>query len=310
MDITGINMKAEIQAIRLQNFERLIQEAGSIAELARRCSYDKAVYLYQLAAQKTKPNGTTMGIGNRTAAKLEAGMAKPAGWLSEIHSEQTPNMTSHTMPASYHTAGTSNRAAMQTITLAFTGASGLPYGMRLLEVLLAMGKTVYLVYSQAAQIVAQQEMNFNLPASPKEAQAALCQHFACSPTQLQVFGSKEWFAPIASGSAVADAMVVCPASMGTVAAIAHGTADTLLERAADVAIKEKRPLIIVPREAPLSALHLENLLKLANLGCTILPPAAGFYHQPQSVADMIDFIVARILDQLHIEHSLMPKWGA
>ncbi len=97
--------------------------------------------------------------------------------------------------------------------------------------------------------------------------------------------------------------------MGTVAAIAHGTADTLLERAADVAIKEKRPLILVPREAPFSTLHLKNMLKLSQLGCTILPPAAGFYHQPKTVEDMVDFVVARILDQLHLPHQLMPKWG-
>lgn len=97
--------------------------------------------------------------------------------------------------------------------------------------------------------------------------------------------------------------------MGVVAAIAHGTSDHLIERAADVALKERRPLIIVPREAPLSALHLENLLKLARLGAIILPPAAGFYHHPQTLQDIIDFVVARILDQLRIPHQLMPKWG-
>ncbi|MDO4433314.1 MAG: flavin prenyltransferase UbiX [Alysiella sp.] len=198
---------------------------------------------------------------------------------------------------------------MQTITLAFTGASGMPYGMRLLAYLLSAGKTVYLIYSQAAQIVAQQEMDFTLPTSPNEAQKQLCKHFQVSPAQLRVFGKNEWFAPIASGNAVADAMVICPASMGTVAAVAHGYAETLLHRAADVCIKERRPLVIVPRETPFSALHLENLLKLAQLGCTILPPSPGFYNRPQNITDIIDFVVARILDQLHISHNLMPKWG-
>ena len=198
---------------------------------------------------------------------------------------------------------------IHTVTLAFTGASGLPYGMRLLECLLQSGKTVWLLYSQAAQIVAQQEMNLHLPASPSACEQFLCQHFQVSNQQLRVFGKDEWFAPPASGTNPADAMIICPASMGVVAAIAHGTSDHLIERAADVALKERRPLIIVPREAPLSALHLENLLKLARLGAIILPPAAGFYHHPQTLQDIIDFVVARILDQLRIPHQLMPKWG-
>ena len=104
-------------------------------------------------------------------------------------------------------------------------------------------------------------------------------------------------------------MVVCPATMGAVAAIAHGTSDHLLERAADVSIKEGRPLIIVPREAPLSAIHLENLLKLARLGVCVLPPSPGFYQHPKTVDDIVDFVVARILDQLRIPHDLLPRWG-
>jgi len=293
-------MKKEIQAIRLANFRQLIKEAGNISKLAHLCGYKKPVYFYQINAQKVKPNGQTMGIGNAMARKLEAGMNKPEGWLSQEH---------RNTPKTNFASASNEKSSLHTITLAWTGASGMPYGMRLLEVLLAMGHTVYLVYSQAAQVVAQQELDFNLPASPQKAQEALCQKFQCAPEQLHVFGSQEWFAPIASGNATADAMIVCPASMGSIAAIAHGTADTLLERAADVAIKERRPLILVPREAPLSALHLENLLKLAQLGCTILPPAAGFYNKPQSVDDMVDFVVARILDQLRLPHQLMPKWG-
>ncbi|OSI14398.1 aromatic acid decarboxylase [Neisseria dentiae] len=198
---------------------------------------------------------------------------------------------------------------IQTVTLAFTGASGMPYGIRLLECLLQSGKTVWLLYSQAAQVVAQQEANLALPSSPAACQALLCEKYGVSAQQLRVFGKDEWFAPPASGTNPADAMIICPASMGVVAAVAHGTSDHLIERAADVCLKERRPLVVVPREAPLSALHLENLLALARLGAVILPPSPGFYHHPQSVADLVDFVVARILDQLRIPHTLMPKWG-
>ena len=198
---------------------------------------------------------------------------------------------------------------INTVTLAFTGASGMPYGMRLLECLLEAGKTVWLLYSQAAQVVAQQEMGLSLPASAIACQAALCAQFNVSAERLRVFGKDEWFAPPASGTNPADAMIICPASMGVVAAVAHGTSDHLIERAADVALKERRPLIIVPRETPFSTLHLENLLKLSQYGAVILPPSPGFYHHPQQIGDLVDFVVARILDQLRIPHTLMRKWG-
>lgn len=198
---------------------------------------------------------------------------------------------------------------IQTVTLAFTGASGMPYGMRLLECLLGSGKTVWLLYSQAAQVVAQQEMDLALPSSPAACQAFLCGKYGVSERQLRVFGKDEWFAPPASGTNPADAMIICPASMGVVAAVAHGTSDHLIERAADVSLKERRPLIVVPRETPLSPLHLENLLALARAGAVILPPAPGFYHRPQDIGGLVDFVVARILDQLRIAHTLMPKWG-
>ena len=199
---------------------------------------------------------------------------------------------------------------IQTVTLALTGASGMPYAVKLLSCLLQADIRVWLLYSQAAQIVAQQENNWHLPSNAKQCTEALCQQFQVTSEQLQVFGRDEWFAPPASGSNPADAMIICPASMGAVAAIANGTYDHLLERAADVCIKENRPLIIVPRETPLSAIHLENMLKLARLGVCILPPVAGFYQHPQSIEDMVNFVVARILDQLHIPNTLMPRWGA
>ena len=198
----------------------------------------------------------------------------------------------------------------KTICLALTGASGMPYGLRLLECLLATGCNVQLLYSQAAQIVARQEMDLELPTRPAEAKAALLTRYpAVDPEKLAVFGREEWFAPVASGSNPPDAMVVCPCSMGTLAAIAHGLADKLIERAADVVLKEGRKLILVPREAPLSAIHLENMLRLARAGAVILPPSPGFYHHPQTVADVVDFVVARALDQLAVPHALMRRWG-
>jgi len=199
--------------------------------------------------------------------------------------------------------------APQTITLALTGASGMPYGLRLLECLLAAGCRVHVLYSPAAQIVARQECGLTLPAQPREAARVLGERCGAKDGQLTVFGREDWMAPVASGSNPADAMAVCPCSMGTLGAIAHGLADNLIERAADVMLKERRPLVLVPRETPLSTIHLENMLKLAQAGAVILPPAPGFYDHPQSVGDLVDFVVARVLDQLRVPHSLGPRWG-
>lgn len=197
----------------------------------------------------------------------------------------------------------------KTVCLAFTGASGMPYGLRLLECLLAAGCRVQLLYSQVAAIVARQETDCELPARAQEAAALLAARYVALPGKLEVYGREEWFAPVASGSNPPAAMVVCPCSMGTLAAIAQGLADKLIERAADVALKEKRPLILVPRETPLSAIHLENMLRLARAGAVILPPNPGFYHHPQTAADLVDFVVARILDHLGVPHALLPRWG-
>lgn len=199
--------------------------------------------------------------------------------------------------------------APQTIALALTGASGMPYGLRLAESLIEAGCRVWLLYSQVAQIVARQEMAVNLPSRPAEVEAALTERFSAAPGQLRVFGREEWFAPLASGSNPPDAMVVCPCTMGTLAAIAAGLSGNLIERAADVAIKEGRKLVLVPRETPFSVIHLENMLKLARLGVVILPPSPGFYHHPQKVEDLVDFVVARVLDQLRVPHRLMQRWG-
>jgi flavin prenyltransferase len=198
----------------------------------------------------------------------------------------------------------------KTIALAFTGASGMPYGVRLLQCLLGADVHVYLLYSQAAQIVARQEMDLALPARPRDAEAFFAARFASKPGQLRAFGREEWFAPVASGSNPPDAMVVCPCTMGTLAAIANGLSDNLIERAADVMLKEARKLVLVPRETPLSAIHLENMLRLARAGAVVLPANPGFYHHPRSLDDIVDFVVARVLDQLNIQHQLMARWGA
>ncbi len=198
---------------------------------------------------------------------------------------------------------------MKRITLAWTGASGLAYGLRLLDCLLAAGCRVDLLVSQAARVVARQELDLTLPGDPGELAARLSARLPGHPGQLYAHGEKAWFAAAASGSNPADAMVVCPCSMGSLAAIAHGLSDNLIERAADVMLKERRPLILVPRETPFSLIHLRNMTALAEAGATLLPANPGFYHRPATVAEVIDFIVARVLDQLQVAHTLTPRWG-
>ena len=201
------------------------------------------------------------------------------------------------------------RERERTVALALTGASGMPYGVRLLECLVASGTRVWLIYSQVAQIVARQELDLKLPAQPREAQRFFAERFGAHAGQLEVFGREDWFAPLASGSNPADAMAICPCSMGTLAAISAGLANSLIERAADVMLKESRRLVLVPRETPFSAIHLENMLRLQRAGAVILPANPGFYHRPQSVNDVVDFVVARVLDQLGIDNDLMQRWG-
>ena len=197
----------------------------------------------------------------------------------------------------------------KTVVLALTGASGMPYARRLLRCLLNAGVRVYLLYSQAAQIVAQQECAWHLSDDIAVSNKNLCEEWGVSCQQLVVVSRSDWFSCLASGSAFPDAMVVCPASMGCVAAIAHGLSDNLIERAADVCLKEKKPLLIVPRETPLSLIHLRNLTALAETGASILPASPAFYHHPQDIDDMVDFVVARILNHLHIGETNVVKWG-
>ncbi|MFQ5488151.1 MAG: flavin prenyltransferase UbiX [Gammaproteobacteria bacterium] len=195
------------------------------------------------------------------------------------------------------------------ITLAMTGASGIPYGLRLLECLLREGRQVYLLMSTPAQVVMSMETDIQVKGSAAELQRCFSARYRPAPGQLQVLGKEQWTAPIASGSSVPQAMVVCPCTSGTLAAIACGTSDNLLERAADVVLKERRQLILVPREMPLSSIHLEHMLTLSRMGAVIMPACPGFYHRPATVSELVDFVVARILDHLGVEHRLVPRWG-
>lgn len=195
------------------------------------------------------------------------------------------------------------------VTLALTGASGMPYALRLLQCLLQQDAEVFVVMSKAARVVIGTETDMVLLPGTGETAKALRDYLKIDSGTLTVCGLEQWTAPIASGSGAPHQMVVCPCSTGTLSAIATGASNNLVERAADVALKEGRKLILVPREAPFSAIHLENMLKLARLGVVILPAAPGFYHQPQSIDDLVDFIVARILDQLGLPQTLVPRWG-
>ena len=197
----------------------------------------------------------------------------------------------------------------QTISLAITGASGVQYGFRLLECLLLQQQTVYLMISKAAQVVIGMETDLTLPGRCKDIQAFLSEIYQCNDNQLHVFGEDEWTAPTASGRGLVDAMVVCPCSMGALSAIATGASNNLIERSADVMLKERKKLILVPRETPYSDIHLENMLKLSRMGSVILCANPGFYNKAETVDDLIDFIVAKILDQLAISHDLQPVWG-
>ena len=195
------------------------------------------------------------------------------------------------------------------IALAMTGASGIQYGVRLLECLLNAKKEVYLMLSKPAQLVASMETELDLPSRRVDLQTYFSERYNAADGQLHMFGLEQWTAPVASGSGAPEAMVVCPCTTGTLSAIATGNCNNLIERAADVVLKERKRLIMMPREMPFSEIHLENMLKLARMGAVIMPPNPGFYHHPKSIDDLIDFVVARVLDHLDIEHSLMPRWG-
>ncbi len=195
------------------------------------------------------------------------------------------------------------------VTLAITGASGAPYALTLLQSLVKADYEVFVLISSAAKGVFATEENVKIPSRPSDAAAFFSEQCGAKEGQIQVFGKEEWFSPVASGSAAPRKMVVCPCSTGTLSSIAIGASDNLIERAADVVLKERGQLILVPREMPLSSIHLENMLKLSQMGATIMPAAPGFYHNPKTIDDLVDFVVARILDHLGIEQSLVARWG-
>lgn len=198
---------------------------------------------------------------------------------------------------------------MAIYTVAMTGASGAPYGLKLLRELIKGGHAVNLSISREGLTIIHDEAALLLKGSETDIQYALEKHLEAKEGQLHYFDEDNMYASIASGSSQVDAMVVIPCTMKTLAAIANGYASNLIERAADVMIKEKRKLVIVPRETPLSAIHLRNMLTLAELGCHIIPAMPAFYHHPKKVQDMVDFIVGRVLDSLGIENDLSPRWG-
>jgi 4-hydroxy-3-polyprenylbenzoate decarboxylase len=203
----------------------------------------------------------------------------------------------------------STPAHRRIIALAMTGASGAQYGFRLLQSLLATDHCVHLMISKAARVVIGMETDMSLPGRSGDMQKLLSQQYEADENQLHIFGEDEWTAPVASGSNDVSAMVVCPCSMGALSAIAHGASNNLLERAADVMLKERKKLVLVPRETPYSDIHLENMLKLSRMDAVIIDANPGFYNKPGSVDDLVDFVVAKILDQLGVEHKLQPRWG-
>jgi flavin prenyltransferase len=219
------------------------------------------------------------------------------------------------------------------LVVAITGASGAPYAIRLLDVLLAAGRTVHLTLSAAATEVMKYELGLQVSVT-EFSPAQLFPEWGslpedgpyrrlCPPrlTEISAEGSsptggrlvyhpvRDYRAGIASGSFLTGGMVVCPCSMGTLAGIATGQSQNLIHRAADVHLKERRKLVLVPRETPLSSIALTNMARLSDLGVVILPAMPGFYHEPKSLHDLVDFVVARICDQFGVEHSLMKRWG-
>jgi len=197
----------------------------------------------------------------------------------------------------------------QGVIVAMTGASGAAYGLRLIHQLSSRNTFLHVLLSDAAKVVLQQELDICLPESAEACADQLCKHLGISGSNLRCYGLKDWFSPAASGSAGIKRMVIIPCSMGSLARIAMGASDNLIERAADVMLKERRQLILVPRETPLSSIHLENMLKLSRAGAHIIPAMPGFYHRPESVDDIVNFVVDRVMDQLDFQNTEAKRWG-
>lgn len=190
------------------------------------------------------------------------------------------------------------------IVVAITGASGAPYAVRLLESLVAARRRVWLIVSGHGFRLLQTEVGI-------QDIVQLRSHVGEEgfDRYVTVYDDGDRGAAPASGSTRSAGLVICPCSMGTISAISQGTSRSLVERSADVALKERRRLIVVPRETPYSRIHLENMLRLTEAGAVIMPASPGFYHQPRGIGDLVDFVVARVLDHLDVEHSLVRRWG-
>jgi flavin prenyltransferase len=197
---------------------------------------------------------------------------------------------------------------MKQIVVAITGASGSIYGLRLVEELLKADCRVILLITRSGMDVLRYETGLEWEGSVSERKELMRDYFSGS-SRLDYYDQENMFAPVASGSSVPDAMVVVPCSMGAAGRIAAGISDNLIERVADVVLKERRPLILVPRETPFNQIHLQNLLRLARVGAQILPASPGFYHRPKTIDDLVDHVVGKILDNLRIPHSLFQRWG-
>lgn len=197
---------------------------------------------------------------------------------------------------------------MGTYTIAITGASGSIYGLRLLQYLLEKGHEVYLTITKEGLLITKEEVGYQWLGSEEEVEKKIKKDLEVEGTSLHYFSEDNLSAPMSSGSVSVDGMVVIPCSMKTLSGIAHGYANNLVERAADVMIKEGRPLILVPRETPLNAIHLKNMLTLSEIGVKIIPPMPAFYGHPKSIEDIVDFMVGKVLDSLRIENSLFERW--
>ena len=195
------------------------------------------------------------------------------------------------------------------VVLAITGASGAIYGLRLAEELLRASVPLTLLISRPGFAVLKEECGLAWEGDAAAVRGTLCRHFGVDSPQLAYYAEDDFFAPIASGSAAPHALVICPCSMGTLGRIAHGVSSSVLTRCADVALKERKPLVLVTRETPLSVIHLENMLTLARAGAHVLPACPGFYHRPETVSGLVDFVVSRALSCIGIDAGVLPKWG-
>ncbi|MCW8891823.1 MAG: UbiX family flavin prenyltransferase [Deltaproteobacteria bacterium] len=197
---------------------------------------------------------------------------------------------------------------MKNIVVGITGASGSIYGLRLVDELLRAEHQVAILLTNAGRQVLAFETGLALAETPQECLEQLKEYYQ-QAEKLIHYGLDDFFSPVASGSSAPDAVVICPCSMGTAGRIAAGLSDNLLERVADVALKEQKKLLLVPRETPFNQIHLENLLRLSQAGAQILPAMPAFYQRPRSVEDLVNFVVGKVLDNLGVEHQLFKRWG-